>query len=253
MPRISRNNRGVQFKKWLLVITLSLSVTLGIHATPITDNDISEKIKNSVIRHITQDPDIITRDIHIKVKSVEPYIQKIPENTTHYIVRIPEKARFGGSHILPVVFLDKLDREIFQLPVHFQVTVYGKVFKAIGPIEKGTILNPSQVQEAYESINGLPPNRIRHATDILGYESIVTLQDGIIITPYQIRRIPTIRSGQVISARIQKKGFNLTIAVKALENGFPGQKIKAKTLLDSGKILEGTVINNETIEVNSLY
>ncbi len=241
------------FKRWLLVTIITLDISVVCYAMPISDNDINEKIKSSVVKHIIQDPDIITRDIQIKVKSVEPYIRKIPENTTRYIVRIPEKSKFGGSHVLPVVFFDKLDREIFQLPVHFQVIVYGKVFKAIGPIEKGTILNPSHVQEAYESINGLPENRIRHATDILGYETINTIHDGIVITPYQIRRIPTIRSGQAISARIQKRGFNLTITVKALENGFLGQKIKAKTLLDSGKILEGTVINNETIEVNSLY
>ena len=70
---------------------------------------------------------------------------------------------------------------------------------------------------------------------------------------YQIRRITTIRSGQVISAKIQKRGFGLNIKVKAMENGYLGQRIKAKTLLDSGKMLEGTVINNETIEVNTLY
>ena len=234
----------------LIIILLALSGMTPLHAI-ITSEALSQYVQKRVITHILKDPDIVTKDIQVKVKPEN--VDRVPKTATKFTVKIQEKATFGGNHILPVVFSDDSGKEIYQLPIHLHVNVFGKIFKASGQIEKGSIIDDSQVNQYYESINGLPQNRIRNLHEIVGYETMIALQDGSVITPYQIRRIPTIRSGQVISAKIQKRGFGLNIKVKAMENGYLGQRIKAKTLLDSGKMLEGTVINNETIEVNTLY
>ncbi len=248
-----QNARGV-WKKITLITALLSSITVAqIHALTVTSEEISAYVQKRVIAHILKDPDITTKDIKIKVVPIKAGLDKIPSKATQYRVKIQEKATFGGSHILPLVFSDADGAEFYQLPIHLLVTVFGKVFKANTKIEQGSIIDESQISQYYESINGLPENRIRKLEDIVGYECRISLYEGNPITPYQIRRIPAIRSGQVISAKIQKQGFSMIIKVKAVESGYIGQRIKAKTLLDSGKMVEGIVINNETIEVNTLY
>jgi len=214
--------------------------------------EIESLIRTQIIQYATQSPDITTKDVKVKILPLKNSDQ-FPYHASQISLKIPKKARLGGSQVFPLVFIDDKKIEIYQTQVNVDITIFGKVFKASERIEKGTILEPHLIDQSYESINSLPENRVRHIDEIMGSETTVSLYQGTPITPYQIRKVPLIRTGQIINARIQKQGFTITVKAKAIDRGFLGQKLQAKTLNYNGKLVEGTVINNETIEVNSLY
>lgn len=82
-----------------------------------------------------------------------------------------------------------------------------------------------------------------------GLEMAEPLQVGTPLLARSVKVRPVIRRGQFAEARVQDGALQVTLKVEALEDGAPGQTIRARNPL-SRRDLTGKVLNEQTILVS---
>jgi flagella basal body P-ring formation protein FlgA len=86
------------------------------------------------------------------------------------------------------------------------------------------------------------------AADDTSLELAEPVQAGTPLLARQIRVRPVIHRGQLADVLIQDGALSITLKVEALEDGAPGQMIRARNLV-SRRDLIGKVLNQQTILV----
>ena len=108
-------------------------------------------------------------------------------------------------------------------------------------IQRGTLLQPSMLEEVSRPALGLDPQAVSSLKDLLYGEATRDLTAGQVLRSADIRRAVLVKQGQSALMSVgQDKGFQITVRVEALQDGRMGEQIRLKNP-DSGRLLTGTV------------
>lgn len=247
LHKIYLNNR---FFLRLYILFLSLFLGGLIHAEINIDflqSDIMQQIENRTVsyRQVPVEDVVVTLSQPIRFRD-------IPETATYYNLDIPESARLGGRHIWQLHFYDDQDTQLRTLYVFADVDIMGEVIRAKRTIQPKAIIQADDLMIKRESILSMLANRYDTIEDVVGKQAVVYISRNSPITTLVAKEKPLIEYGQRIDVKIIRNGIQIKVKARALENGYLGKTIRAQTLLKNDKIIQGTVIDNETIKVNSI-
>lgn len=245
LPKIYLNNRF--FLK--LILFFILLFCGGISHAEINFDALSQDINQIIQNRTVAYRQVPSEDVTVTLTQGLRF-KDIPQTASHYHLDIPDDARLGGRHVWQLHFYDDHDTQIRTLYVFATVDVMGNVIRAKRTIRPKTIIQLDDLKVERESILSVPANRYENLADVVGKQAVVYISRNSPITTLVAKEKPLIQYGQQIDVKIIKSGIQLKVKARALEDGYLGKTIRAQTLLENDKIIQGTVIDNETIEVN---
>ncbi len=108
-------------------------------------------------------------------------------------------------------------------------------------IQRGTLLQPSMLEEVKRPALGLDPQAVSSLKDLLYGEATRDVSAGQVLRSSDFRRAVLVKQGQSALMSVgQDKGFQITVRVEALQDGRMGEQIRLKNP-ESGRLLTGTV------------
>lgn len=93
----------------------------------------------------------------------------------------------------------------------------------------------------------LAPGIVADPSRIIGYVTTQNIQAGSPIKSRALRDPESILKGQAVRLQARGIGFLATTEGRAMQSGAPGAQVKVRT--DSGRIVSGTILNANTVQV----
>lgn len=108
-------------------------------------------------------------------------------------------------------------------------------------VQRGTVLDPQMLEVVQRPAQGLDPLLVTSLQDVDQAEATRDLPAGTALRSYDIRRTLLVRKGQTALLTVgQGSGFQVTVRVEAMQDGFMGEQIRLKNT-ESGRLLSGVV------------
>ena len=199
---------------------------------------------------LSEYPAISSSDVRISVKSRQDMAP--PNEAKSWKLELSANTHFLGTTILPLVYFDQAHSEIKRMPLIFQIQAKGHFVKATRVIRKEEILTTSNIEDSLEDIEGKPFVQVPSYQKALGKQVVMTIAKGAFILDSLIKQVPVIKQGGKILIILKKQNVELKFKGEALQDGQKGSRIKVKSALPDHKVLEGEVIDAETVEVRLL-
>lgn len=133
------------------------------------------------------------------------------------------------------------------VPVNISANVAVVLIK--GPVTRGTILGPANLQLVQMPADKLPPNYVSNIDEVSGRELARAINVDAFATAAMLTQKNMIQKGQEVIILAQSAGFQVRMQGTALENGQSGQRISVKNN-NSGRTVEGKVVSQNVIAVS---
>lgn len=114
---------------------------------------------------------------------------------------------------------------------------------------RGSVITDAQLEFVEMEADRIGDNIITEPEKIVGKQAVRTIQQGRKIYNNYVRDIPDVSKDSDVRMLFTKAGLKLTATGVSVEDGLIGQKIKVIND-ESGKMLFGTVIAKNTVEIN---
>ncbi len=116
-------------------------------------------------------------------------------------------------------------------------------------LKRGDVISESDIILQEKNISLLQTGSFTTTEVVIGKRALKNIYKGAVINNTNIGEPYIIKKGQMLFIKAEKKGISVQLKAKALMNGKKGQRIKAINL-KSKRIIEGVVVNSNTIRVN---
>jgi flagella basal body P-ring formation protein FlgA len=133
------------------------------------------------------------------------------------------------------------------VPVNISANVAVVMIK--GPVTRGTILGPANLQLVQMPVAQLPPNYVSSIDQVTGRELARAVNRDSFATAALLKQKNMIQKGQTVIILAQCAGFEVRMGGTALENGQRGERISVKNN-NSGRTIEGKVVAENVIAVS---
>jgi flagella basal body P-ring formation protein FlgA len=130
-----------------------------------------------------------------------------------------------------------------------QARVWREAWVARSALKRGELVADAGVARERRDVLGLRETLADFLPGDATLEMAEPLQAGAPLLARSIKLRPVIRRGQVADARIKDGAMQITMKVEALEDGAPGQTIRARNPI-SRRDLSGKVLNEQTILIS---
>jgi len=197
--------------------------------------------------HIIEKNNVENEDLKISILGI-PSIKELPKNIEKLSVKIHPKAKLLGITRLPVEYFDDKGELRFKNDIAAEVDILGSVLRTVGNLTRGDVLTSKNTSVKKESLRAIPYQRLSSQDQIIDRETVSQLAEGSLLTPWNTRKIPQIKAGDIINLILKSGNIKLKVRAKAISDGYKGKKIKVKTLLKESRIIKGDVVNHETVE-----
>jgi flagella basal body P-ring formation protein FlgA len=135
----------------------------------------------------------------------------------------------------------------WQLPV--QGRIWREVWIARAPLKRGDLVADSDITRERRDILSLHEPLANFEAGDTSLELTDSVQAGTPLLARAVKARPVIHRGQIVDAVVQDGALNITMKVEVLEDGAPGQMIRARNSQSRRDIL-GKVLNEQTILVS---
>ncbi|HUA39676.1 MAG TPA: flagellar basal body P-ring formation chaperone FlgA [Candidatus Sulfopaludibacter sp.] len=129
-----------------------------------------------------------------------------------------------------------------------QAHVWRKVWVAHSNLRRGDSIAGADVARERRDILNLHDALAVFADDDSSLELAESVPAGVPLLARMIQARPVIHRGQTANALVQDGALNITLKVQALEDGAPGQIIRARNPV-SQRYLSGRVLDANTIQI----
>ena len=243
-------NKTYKFVVNVAICMMALFMTLTtLHAITLEETEklVEKNIKTFLIQKM---PFLRQEDITVNLENLKSIF---PEDTfvTHFTLpELTKDKHLLGKTLIPIVFYQQT-KVLSKKRVIANSSAHTYFIQTTQKITKGMVIKHGQIEKKYLPILGNPKNGFHQLKNVLHKEAKVTLAKGTILTPYLIRPTPVIHKGDHISYVIKQDYFEIKGKGTALEDGYIGQKIRVKTLLDAQKKLTGVIVDANTVKLFS--
>lgn len=116
-------------------------------------------------------------------------------------------------------------------------------------LTRGALLNAEDLQVQQVPLNKLPAGYLSDPSQVTNFELIRPLNVGSPVTLNAVRPRNVVQQGQEVTIKAQISGLQVRMTGKALKNGQSGDLIPVRNLR-SGRTIEATILNKNTVSVN---
>jgi len=137
-------------------------------------------------------------------------------------------------------------RLVRVLPIRTIVDIYHPAVTVVKAIGKGEKFNRANVALVRTPSSKIVKGCFRHLDPILGRSAAMPLPPGTVLRVTDIYDPPVIRHGDVVQGVVEKGNIELSVQVRAIEDGKAGDSIRVENT-DSRKVLHGKVLDEKTV------
>ena len=230
---------------------LLLSIQAWGAMQPLGLGSIEKELEHKIIQTVQKKMSgTVTENIHVKFKNANR-MELISKKATQYELKLPRSGNLVGETIVPLIYFDNKNQEISQIELSVTVEIFGTIVRTKRNILKGEKITSEDVEVIYKSTQAEPRNHLEIQNQVLGSEATYALAKGTTLVPRMIKKLSLIKAGDIIYIIIKKEGLSIQIRAKAMESGGRGDRIRATTLLDTHKVLQGEVLDEQHIKISS--
>ncbi|MBU1262139.1 flagellar basal body P-ring formation chaperone FlgA, partial [bacterium] len=190
-----------------------------------------------------------------KERVTEEITKAIPEKVEVVVGKIPEVILPKGElsfEVEPIIKGDEATckvqilvngEESKRIRVNCKIRRFADVMVAKRDIQAGSLIKADDIEVAHREIK----KDVRFSEPV-GKETRVLIKAGEVITEDKVREQVLVRFGQRVTIIKNGDGFTVKAEGKAASNGFLGKRIMVRNL-SSNKLIEGVVLDSNTVEV----
>ena len=231
-----------KFRKHQFNITLPPKALISRASLKIPKAQIRQIIKNEIKKHYHQYSDI---NITIKTKLNDIFIPK--GKASYEVKRIAKSGLIGGYNSWTLNF-NLNDKPVKKLIIRAKVDVFEDVTVAKGNIEKGTLLQKSDITIVKKNISRERLNYQPKPDLVVGQQARRDIFKNEALKSHLIEAPVIMQKGAPVKIIYQTKNLKLTNLAKAMKSGRKGDIIPVKTL--NGKVtIYAIIIDSKNVEV----
>ena len=192
-------------------------------------------------------PPEISFDIsRVEAKNSEKKIS-LPAGELKTTFRLPLSGKFEGTILLTTEL--EVDNHLAKvLPLRVVVSIQHAVVVAQKGIEKGEKLTIKNVGLMRVPTEKIPKDALRHIEIALGRKAAFLLAPGAVLRMGSLYDPPVIHRGQLAQAVMKKGNVEITVEVRAVEDGKAGDSIRVQNT-SSHKVLRALVVNEKMVTI----
>jgi flagellar basal body P-ring formation protein FlgA len=208
----------------------------------ISTEDLLTWVKAFVLKEMKENPD----NVQVKLGGPEKKIT-LPAGDIKTTFRPPLSGKYEGT-LLITTELEVNNHLVKVLPLRVVVTVQHAVAVAKKRIEKGEKLTTENAGMMRVSTAKIPPDALRHIEIALGRTAAILLVPGAVLRIGSLYDPPVIRRGQLAQGLMRKGNVEITVEVRAVEDGKAGDSIRVQNT-KSQKVLRARVEDEKTVSI----
>lgn len=231
------NLKNIQFSgpKTTKVVTASQSFL---------ESKLLPQAKTFVAGQLKEDPE----DVDVKLSTLDRAVT-LPAGKVeaHFL------PSFSGTYQGLVLLTARLDvdgREVRQLPIRLSVNVMHPAVVTRQAVRAGEKFSSDDVSVVRWPEDKTPPNPIRELSGVVGRTASVFLGPGTVVALNDLYDPPVIHRGAQVSGVVRQGNVELTVAVRAIEDGKMGDVIRVENT-DTHKLLKAKVLDEKTVLIET--
>lgn len=196
--------------------------------SPIQQQRIAEQIEQAVARHVAARVPQLGR-VHVEPDlKEEQFLALLETDAAGWRIQ-SGRIQLAEAQLFEI---DATDRsgEPRQVYVPCALSVSPRVLSVRAPIERGSVVQEQDlvwIQVAPDAMQADMLDRIETAA---GREAVRGLKPGMPLRAADIRQVPLVRSGEIVTIFVRRRGFTIKTDAKARGTGGLGEVITAATL-----------------------
>jgi flagellar basal body P-ring formation protein FlgA len=208
----------------------------------VSTEELLPRMKAFVLREMKETPD----NVLVKLGGPEKKIV-LPAGELNASFRPPLSGKYEGT-LLITTELEVNNHLVKVLPLRVVVTVQRAVAVVKKRVEKGEKLTIENVGMIRVSTSKIPPDALRHIEVALGRTAAIPLVPGVVLRMGSLFDPPVIRRGQLTQAVMRKGNVEITVEVRAIEDGKAGDSIRVENT-KSHKVLRALIEDEKTVSI----
>jgi flagella basal body P-ring formation protein FlgA len=208
----------------------------------VSTEDLLPRVKVFVLKETKETPD----NVQVKLAGPEKKIS-LPAGELKTIFRPPLSGKYEGTILITTEL--EVDNHLAKvLPLRVVVTIQHAVAVAKKRIEKGEKLTVENVGITRVPTEKIPKDALRHIEIALGRTAAIPLVPGAVLRMGALYDPPVIRRGQIAQAVMRKGNVEITVEVRAIEDGKAGDSIRVENT-KSHKVLRALIEDEKTVTI----
>jgi len=200
-------------------------------------------IKSFVLGQLKESPE----NVDIKISGADKKIS-LPAGSVKANFRPPLSGKFDGAFLLTTE-LEVDGRMVRVLPLRVTVEVFHPVVVTTHRVEKGSKFSRENVSLVRTSTSKVLGQYMDRLENVLGRTAAAPLVPGTVVRINSLFDPPVVKRGQSIQAIVQYGNVEITVQVRATEDGKAGDVIRVENS-ETHKLLRGKVLDEKTVVVN---
>lgn len=203
-------------------------------------SSLAPQVKDFVVEQTGESPE----NVDAKMEGLEKKIT-LPAGTVTAHFRPALTGSYEGTVFLTAE-LSVDGRLVRVLPLRAEVEIYHSVVTAVKPIGKGDKFTRDNVALARTPSSKITNGCFRKLDYVLGRTASMSLAAGTVLKVNELYDPPVIQHGQTVHGVVDRGNVELTVEVRALEDGKAGDTIRVENT-DSHTVLRGKVLDEKTV------
>ena len=204
--------------------------------------DLLPEVKTFVLKGLGASPD----NVEVKLAGTEKKIF-LPAGKVIPNFRPPLSGKYEGTLLLTAEL--QIDGHLARvLPLRVTIEVFHSVVVTTKRIENGDKFTARNVALVKKPTSALLNGSINLLENVIGRTASMPLIPGTLIKMNEIYDPPMIRHGQAVQAVVRRGNVEITVQVRAVDDGKAGDNIRVENT-DTHKLLRGQVLYEKTVLV----
>ena len=200
-------------------------------------------IKSFVIGQLKESPE----NVDIKISGADKKIS-LPAGLVKANFRPPLSGKFEGAFLLTTE-LEVDGRVVRVLPLRVTVEVFHPVVVTTRRVEKGDKFSRENVSLVRTSTSKIMGQYMDRLDSVLGRTAAAPMVPGTVVRINSLFDPPVVKRGQNVQAIVQYGNVEITVQVRATEDGKAGDMIRVENS-ETHKLLRAKVLDEKTVLVN---
>jgi flagellar basal body P-ring formation protein FlgA len=200
------------------------------------------EIKNFVLKGLRESAE----NVEVRLTGPDKKLL-IPAGKIKAEFRPPLSGKYEGSLLLTTEL--EVDGHLAKvLPLRVDVEVMRPAVVTTKRIEKGEKLTTENVALLRRQSSKILPGCLQNLENVLGRTAGIPLIPGTLLKVSSLYDPPAVKRGQVVQGVVQKGNIEITVEVKAIEDGKAGELIRVENTA-THKLLRGRVLNEKMVSI----
>jgi flagellar basal body P-ring formation protein FlgA len=243
---MNKKNKKDFIRVLLVIIFLGMTVSIGAanpeNTRTVSSKEIRESAENYLFNALDWDPELMDISINYEAKDL-----KLPKGKLFLDFGKANRTRMVGR--IPLTASVKIDGKfIKRIRVNAVVGVYQDVIKTVGSIQRGNVVNVSDVVVERIRSERLVKDIPTTLDKVIGQAATRNLQSGKIVKFRDLKKVPTVKRGSRVMILARKGSMKITAPGTVREDGFKNSIVQVVNL-ETKKMIYAEVINANTVEV----